>query len=159
MNSAVKIKKTAGAVTQKSFSERAARDFKKNWVLYLLVLPVIAFYVVFHYMPMYGVMIAFKNYSPGRGIWDSAWIGFGHFASFFKSMYFGRVFTNTLRISVTNIIFGFSAPIVLALLINEIKSVKYSRVVQTVTYLPHFISLVVVCGMLADFTDKGGIVT
>ena len=108
---------------------------------------------------MYGAIIAFKNYSPGKGILGSPWCGFDHFISFFQSIYFGRILRNTLRISILNILFGFTAPIILALLINELKSRTYSRIVQTVTYLPHFISLVVVCGMLADFLDVDGIIT
>ncbi|MCK9478206.1 MAG: ABC transporter permease subunit [Firmicutes bacterium] len=159
MNSISKLKKHDINITKKSFGERVVRDFKKNRVPYLLILPVLAFYIIFHYAPMYGVVIAFKNYSPGKGIIGSAWVGLDHFINFFKSVYFKRVLVNTLRISITNIIFGFSTPIILALLINELKSIRYSRVVQTITYMPHFISLVVVCGMLADFTSSNGIIT
>lgn len=146
-------------LVQSSFKARFARDLQKNYSLYLLVLPVVAFYIIFHYLPMYGAIIAFKNYSPGKGILGSPWCGFDHFISFFQSIYFGRILRNTLRISILNILFGFTAPIILALLINELKSRTYSRIVQTVTYLPHFISLVVVCGMLADFLDVDGIIT
>lgn len=146
-------------LVQSNFKVRFARDLRKNYSLYLLVLPVVAFYIIFHYLPMYGAIIAFKNYSPGKGILGSPWCGFDHFTSFFQSIYFGRVLRNTLRISILNILFGFTAPIILALLINELKSRTYSRIVQTVTYLPHFISLVVVCGMLTDFLDMDGIIT
>ncbi len=146
-------------LVQSNFKVRFARDLRKNYSLYLLVLPVVAFYIIFHYLPMYGAIIAFKNYSPGKGILGSPWCGFDHFISFFQSIYFGRILRNTLRISILNILFGFTAPIILALLINELKSRTYSRIVQTVTYLPHFISLVVVCGMLTDFLDVNGIIT
>ena len=146
-------------LVQSNFKVRFARDLRKNYSLYLLVLPVVAFYIIFHYLPMYGAIIAFKNYSPGKGILGSPWCGFDHFISFFQSIYFGRILRNTLRISILNILFGFTAPIILALLINELKSRTYSRIVQTVTYLPHFISLVVVCGMLTDFLDMNGVIT
>ncbi len=159
MENVSKTNKVYPMIPQNSFKARCARDFKKNYVLYLLVLPVLAYYVIFHYLPMYGVIIAFKDYSPGKGILGSEWIGFEHFISFFNSVYFKRTLFNTLRISITNIVFGFTAPIVLALLINELRSRRYMRVVQTVTYLPHFISLVVVCGMLVDFMDADGIIT
>ena len=135
------------------------RDFKKNKELYLLVLPVIIFYILFHYKPMYGAIIAFKDYSPGKGFWGSPWVGLKHFYDFFGSYYFLRILKNTLTISLTNIIFGFPAPIILALLINELKVRWFSRLVQTITYLPHFISLVVICGMIKDFTADTGVVT
>lgn len=146
-------------VSPDSFGIRFKKDFRKNYSLYLIALPVIVFYIVFSYIPMYGAIIAFQNYSPARGITGSAWVGLEHFRKFFGSIYFGRVLKNTLRISILNIIFGFSAPIVLALMVNELKSRTYSKIVQTITYLPHFISLVVICGMIADFCDKNGIIT
>lgn len=142
-----------------SFSGRLKRDLKKNYSLYLLMIPVLAFYIIVCYAPMYGAIIAFKQFSPSRGILGSAWIGFKNFHDFFGSAYFLRVLKNTLRISSLNILFGFLTPIVLALLINELKSRTYSRIVQTVTYLPHFISLVVICGILSDFCATDGIIT
>ncbi len=132
---------------------------KKNYSLYLLILPVIAFYVIVHYVPMYGAIIAFKNYSPAKGILGSAWCGLKNFKEFFGSVYFSRTLINTLRISSLGIVFGFTAPIVLALFINELRSRAYSRIVQTVTYLPHFISLVVICGLLSDFCATDGVIT
>ena len=160
MNKVTRVSTSDNALTTASFRKRAARDFRKNKTLYMLVLPVIAFYIIFHYFPMYGAIIAFKNYTPASpSIWSSPWVGFSHFTDFFQSIFFWRVLSNTLRISIMGIIFGFTAPILLALLINELKSKSYARVVQTVTYMPHFISLVVICGMLADFTNVGGIVT
>lgn len=159
MKNTTTISRTNTLSAGSSFGARCARDFRKNYALYLLVLPVIAFYIVVHYVPMYGAMIAFKSYSPGKGILGSAWCGLDHFKSFFGSVYFGRTLTNTLRISLVSILFGFTSPIVLALLINELRSKLYSRVVQTITYLPHFISLVVICGMLSDFLEADGIIT
>lgn len=137
-----------------------AQDFVRNKELYIMVIPVLIFYIMFHYAPMYGAIIAFKNYTPAQGINGSSWVGMRHFIQFFKSPYFDTVILNTLRISLTNLLFNFPAPIILALLINEMKAVRYSRIVQSITYMPHFISLVVICGMIRTFTmDTGVIVT
>lgn len=135
------------------------KDFMKNKELYLLVLPVLLYYLIFHYKPMYGAIIAFKNFIPAKGIMGSPWVGFKHFQDFFGNYYFWRLLTNTVTISVTSLLIGFPAPIILALLINELKVKWFSRIVQTITYLPHFISLVVICGMLKDFTSDRGVIT
>ena len=134
------------------------RDFKKNWSLYLIVLPVVAYYIIFAYMPMYGAVIAFKSFSLKYGILGSPWVGFRYFEQFFTSPYFKRILLNTLRISGYSILFGFPAPIILALLINEIKSRKFVKFVQTASYLPHFISLVVVCSLIREFTVQDGLI-
>ena len=141
-----------------SFWKKVSNDFQRNKSLYLLALPVIAFYIIFHYGPMYGAVIAFKSFTPIKGIWGSEWVGFKHFIDFFNSYYFWRVLRNTLTISVTHLMFGFPAPIFLALLINELRNKYFSRTIQTITYMPHFISLVVICGMIKDFTLDTGIV-
>jgi putative aldouronate transport system permease protein len=141
-----------------SLPARLARDIRINRGVYLMFVPVLIYYLAFHYTPMYGAIIAFKSYSPARGILGSEWVGFDHFTEFFRSYYFWRVFKNTLVISVSSLLFGFPAPIMLALLINELKSKLFSRTVQTVTYMPHFISLVVICGMIVGFTMSDGIV-
>ncbi|MBO9610079.1 MAG: sugar ABC transporter permease [Paenibacillaceae bacterium] len=134
------------------------RDWLRNYSLYMIVLPVIAYYALFHYVPMYGAIIAFKEYVPSKGIWGSPWVGFKHFQVFFDSFYFGRILKNTLVISLTSLVFGFPAPIALALLINEVRSRYFSRFVQTLTYMPHFVSLVVVCGLIIDFTMDSGVI-
>ena len=131
--------------------QRFARNIRKHYIVYLMFVPVAVYYILFHYAPMYGATIAFKNYIPSRGFWDSNWVGLKHFHTFFNSYYCARLIRNTLLISVYSIIFGFPAPILLALLLNELKSQKYKRVVQTVTYLPHFLSIMVVCGMILNF--------
>ncbi|QAY68591.1 ABC transporter permease [Paenibacillus protaetiae] len=123
-----------------------------------MLLPVILYYVIFMYLPMYGLQIAFKDFSPAKGIWGSAWVGFGHFTSFYESYYFWRLIRNTVLISVYELIFGFPAPILLALLLNEIRVRLFKNVVQSITYLPHFISVVVVSGMMIDFLSSDGIV-
>ena len=141
------------------FSYRLKRDIVQNKELYILAVPIVLFYLLFHYKPMYGAIIAFKNFTPARGILGSPWAGFQHFEDFFSSIYFGRVLTNTLTISITQLLFGFPAPIILALMINELRSKTFSRTVQTVTYMPHFISLVVICGMIKQFTSDSGFIT
>lgn len=137
---------------------RLADDINKNKAIYLMVLPVVLFYVIFKYFPMYGAIIAFKDFSVSKGIWGSKWVGFANFHEFFTSYYFWRVIRNTLLISFYHLLFGFPAPIVFALLLNEVRNALYKRVVQTVSYLPHFISLVVICGLVFDFTNQGGII-
>jgi putative aldouronate transport system permease protein len=138
---------------------RFLREMTKNGELYLIALPVVAYYIIFHYVPMYGAQIAFKNFSPSTGIAGSPWVGLEHFTDFFQSIYFVRVLKNTLTISATSLLFGFPAPIILALLINELRSKGFSRTVQTITYMPHFISLVVVCGMIREFTTQQGLIS
>ncbi len=133
------------------------RDFKKNKMLYLLSLSGVAYYLVFKYIPMYGALIAFKEFSPTKGILGSPWVGFKHFMNFFESHYFWRILRNTVMINVYELIFAFPAPIILALLLNEVRKTMFKRMVQTVTYLPHFVSLVVICGMLVDFSSKDGL--
>jgi putative aldouronate transport system permease protein len=135
------------------------KDFEKNKELYLIVLPVIIYYLIFHYKPMYGAIIAFKNFVPAKGILGSPWVGLKHFKDFFGGFYFWRLLKNTITISATSIIFGFPAPIILALLINELRFKYFTRVVQTITYLPHFISLVVICGMIKEFVSDTGVVS
>ncbi len=123
----------------------------KNWDLYLMVLPVVIYFFVFSYMPMYGVQIAFKDFNVSEGIWGSKWVGFKHFERFFGDYQFKRLITNTLKISFTSILFGFPTPIIFALMLNEVRCDRYKRFVQTVTYAPHFISMVVMVGMVISF--------
>nr|WP_224722395.1 ABC transporter permease subunit [Paenibacillus vietnamensis] len=133
------------------------KDFKKNKYLYFLGLFGVAYYLIFSYTPMYGVIIAFKDYSPVKGIMGSSWVGLHHFTEFFQSFYFWRLLRNTLLINIYELLFAFPAPIILALLLNELKHANFKRVVQTVTYLPHFVSIVVICGMIVDFSRKSGL--
>ncbi|CAN7662000.1 ABC transporter permease subunit [Paenibacillus sp. LjRoot153] len=148
------MRKTAEA----SFSVRFKRDFLLNKYLYLMMVPVLAYYFIFHYAPMYGAIIAFKEYTPIKGILGSPWIGFQNFHDFFTSYYFWRILKNTVLISLYTLCFEFPAPIILAILINELANKRFQRFVQTVTYMPYFISLVVIAGMIKDFTNNGGVV-
>ncbi len=142
-----------------SFWRRLGKDLSVNREQYLIFIPVLLYYILFHYFPMYGSVIAFKDYTPSAGIWNSPWVGFKHFKSFFESYYFITLLKNTLILSITNLLVGFPAPILLALLLNELRSKRFARMVQTITYMPHFISLVVICGMLLQFTRDNGIIT
>lgn len=125
-----------------------------------MILPVLAFYIIFLYGPMYGALIAFKQYTPRLGIAGSPWAQpfFKHFQTFITMPYFKRLMFNTLNISINSLVWGFPAPIILALLINELKSKNFARVTQTITYMPHFISLVVICGMIKSFTNSDGVI-
>ena len=127
------------------------KSLRRNWDLYLLILPILVFFFVFSYMPMYGIVIAFKDYIAAKGIWGSPWVGFAHFQRFFESIYFERTIKNTLGISLYSLIVGFPMPILLALMINEVHHLPFKRTVQTVTYAPYFISQVVMCGMIIIF--------
>lgn len=142
----------------RSFKSRFIRDFMLNKYLYLMMLPVVAYYLIFHYTPMYGAVIAFKDYTPIKGILGSDWVGMKHFIDFFDSYYFWRILKNTLLISLYSLLFEFPMPILLALLINEVRQRRFKRVVQTITYMPYFISLVVICGIITDFTNADGLI-
>ena len=141
----------------KEFGRKVRKDWLRNRSLYLLMLPVIIFYVLFHYKPMYGALIAFKDYSPALGFADSPWVGLDNFVRFFDGIYFWRLLRNTVLLSFYNILFGFPAPISLALLLNEVKNEKFKRLTQTITYLPHFISMIVVAGMITNFCMTTGL--
>lgn len=148
----------APSASRSALMRRIVRDFALNKYLYVMMVPVLAYYVIFHYAPMYGATIAFKDYSPMKGILGSEWVGFAHFKDFFSTYYFWRILRNTVVISLCTLLFEFPAPIILALLINEVRRQKFKRFVQTVTYMPYFISLVVVCGMIKEFTNSGGVI-
>jgi putative aldouronate transport system permease protein len=141
-----------------SFIKESKKQLKQNRYIYIMLLPVVLYYVIFHYVPMYGVIIAFKNFTPTEGILGSPWVGVTHFRSFFGSFYLWRLIRNTFLINIYDVIFGFPAPIIFALLLNEIKSNRFKSTIQTITYLPHFISVVVIAGMLIDFFARDGVV-
>ncbi|WP_420832463.1 ABC transporter permease [Paenibacillus periandrae] len=149
---------TSSAEPKTTFIRRFSKDFRLNKYLYVMMIPVLVYYIIFHYAPMYGAIIAFKEYSPMKGIIGSEWVGLANFKSFFNSYYFWRILKNTIVISLYTLLFEFPTPIILALLINEVRNQIFKRTVQTITYMPYFISLVVICGMITDFTNSGGIV-
>lgn len=125
-----------------------AKKIKRHWQLYLIIALPLAFLITFNYVPMLGVQIAFKNYSPIKGIWNSPWVGMQHFTLFFNSPYFWPVIKNTLKISIYALLVGTPATILLALALNEVKNRRFKRIVQMATYAPYFISTVVLVGMM-----------
>ena len=148
----------AGVKPRAGFGRRIVTDLRRNRYVYLMLAPVVTYYLIFHYAPMYGALIAFKDYRAAQGILGSPWIGFQNFEDFFSSVFFIRLMRNTLAINVLDVIFGFPAPIILALLLNELTTPRFKRWVQTITYLPHFMSLVVVVGIMVDFLARDGLV-
>lgn len=135
------------------------RYFYKNRYLYSMLVPVVAFYLIFHYLPMYGVLIAFKDFYFRKGILGSPWVGLKHFEYLFTLDKFKQVFSNTVVINLYRLVFGFPAPILVSLLLNEMTARRYKRFVQTVIYLPHFISWVVISGFLLNLLSlNGGVV-
>ena len=140
-------------------SQRLKTDFQKNWLLYVMLLPVLIYLIIFCYAPMYGVIIAFKNFKPRLGILGSDWVGLKYFKEFVGSVFFGRTLKNTLMISGLNLLFGFSAPIIFAILLNEVVNMRFKKVVQTITYLPHFITTVVIASLILVFTNSDGFIT
>ena len=129
------------------------KSFRTYWQLYLLLIPVVAYFVIFKFWPMYGVQIAFRNFSPVLGFWKSEWVGWQYFRQFFNSYSFEMVLSNTLLLSIYLLIVSFPAPIILALLLNEIQSRRFKKTLQTITYAPHFLSTVVMVSMLFVFVD------
>ena len=137
---------------------KITKDFKRNKFKYLLVLLPVIYLLIFAYKPMYGLVIVFQKFRPSAGIGGSPWIGFENFRRFLKDIYFWRLLRNTFSISALSIIFSFPMPIKLALLLNEVKSARFKRTVQTITYMPHFIALVVVCSLIKTFTASNGVI-
>lgn len=133
------------------YTKKLWKDIEKDRYLILLIAPVVIYYFIFNYIPMYGAIIGFKDFMPGKGIFNSPWVGLKWFNEFFRSVYFGRLIRNTFLLSVYSLVFSFPVPVIFALLLNEIRNNYFKRVVQTVSYLPHFISLVVVVGIMANF--------
>ena len=156
--------KTNGPAIRKGYKDknyflRLGANIKAHPWLYVMFFPVFAYYVLFHYWPMYGVIIAFKDFKPMLGIFGSHWVGLDKFKEFLYGPYLWRLVRNTLGINIGMLLFGFPLPILFALILNECRSVKFRKVVQTVTYMPHFVSSVVVCSLMLIFTRSTGIIT
>ena len=144
---------------KESFTEKIKKEWKKNYCLYILSLPILLYFLMFKYIPMFGLTIAFKNFTLGKGVFGSEWVGLKYFKEFLTGVYFVRTMKNTLIISLLSIVFSFPVPIIFALLVNEVKNMKLKKTVQTTSYLPHFISMVVICGMIKDFCSSDGLIT
>lgn len=134
---------------------------KDDWQVYSLMIPAAILIILFSYVPFWGIVLAFQNYragSPFFSLTDVTWVGFKWFKQFIMSMYFSRTVINTIRLSLLNLVFGFTIPIIFALVLNEIRSLRYKKLVQTASYMPYFISSVVVAGIVLSFVAKNGIV-
>ncbi len=158
LNESKKLKKKLEK-ERKYTVENIKKDFRRNYSIYLILAPIIIYYILFNYAPMYGAVIAFKDYTPAKGILGSPWAGMKYFIQFFSSEYFWQTFRNTFIISIYSIIFCFPAPIILALLLNEVRCSWFKRSVQTLSYLPHFISMVVICGLIRIFVASNGLIS
>ncbi len=152
-----------GVVNVKETQKLAKKGFwyylKRDWMLYCMLIPPVVWYIVFCYVPMYGVTIAFKDYNIFKGIMASEWIGLEHFEKIFKQPEFFRVVKNTLVLNILDLILGFPLPIILAIMLSELKSIRFCKVSQTILYLPHFISMVIISGLVFQiFAPESGII-
>ena len=154
------MKLATSSLERKQRWETTKRLIRRNWVLYLFVLPALAYIIIFNYIPMPGIQLAFKDYSSKLGIWGSPWEGFKWFEKFITSPRFLEILWNTISLSLYQLLAGFPIPIILALVLNCVRAQKFKRIVQTVTYIPHFISIVVLVGMLSVFMNpRSGFIT
>lgn len=134
-------------------------DIRRNKVIYICLAIILAFFIIFNYLPMAGILMAFQKYSPAKGILGSQWVGLKNFIDFFTGPFVGRLLRNTVVIGVLDLLVNFPAPIIFALILNEITHKKFKKIVQTVSYMPYFISAVVVCGLVVNFTQAGGVIS
>lgn len=134
-----------------------ARDYKLNKAVYFMALPIIIYYIIFEYIPLGGLVIAFQKFNLFKGFAGSDWVGFDNFVKFFTSRHAFRLIRNTFMLSTYSIIFSFPTPIIFALMINEVSNSAFKKISQTISYMPHFISLVVICGMIHDFSSTNGL--
>ncbi len=146
----------AVSTTRKHRFAQTGCILKKQLGLQVMVLIGMGFIVFFHFVPIYGIQLAFKELLPGKGIWESPWVGLKHFRDFFNSGYFGQVMGNTVALSMLKIVFAFPAPIIFALLVSEISSLRARSVIQGVTYMPHFLSWVILYGIVASILARDG---
>lgn len=147
------------AVAHKFTPAAIKKDLQKHWMLYLMAVPLLAFFIIFAYAPMGGLVMAFENYKPKLGIFGSQFVGLQNFKDFFDSIYCWRLIRNTLVISLLQLGIEFPVTIIFALLLNEIQSKWFKKTIQTVTYMPYFISMVVLAGIIVDFTKSTGVIS
>ncbi len=136
-----------------------AHDIKRNKIAYICLVFILAYFIIFNYFPMAGILMAFERFSPAKGFFGSKWIGMQNFVTFFTGPYVFRLIRNTVAISVLDLVINFPAPIIFALILNEIHQKHFKKVIQTVSYMPYFISAVVACGIVANFCQAGGVVS
>lgn len=145
------------AVSRKRMS-RVGIALRRDKYLLILMVPVLAYYLIFHYVPMYGALIAFQDFSPGKGVAESSWVGVKWFIEFFRSPFFGKLLKNTVVLSLYTVLWGFPIPIVFALMLNEIENGYFKKIIQSVSYFPYFISVVVMVGILNNiFSSTDGL--
>ncbi len=149
----------APAASAKPLKTTWKRDFKLNWVVYACFLPAFVFLFIFNYLPMAGIAIAFQNFKMGAGIFGSPWVGFQNFIDLFTGETFGLVMRNTIAMALLNLTVGFIAPLILALLISEVKVTPFKRTAQTVSYMPYFVAAVVVAQLVTEFVGRNGAIT
>ena len=150
-------KKKEGFVKTVPMKKRIMKDLRWNWILYLMIIPVIVYYITFAYRPMYGIIMAFKDYKVKEGIFGSAWVGLKHFKRFFSAYNFKDLLKNNWTLSTDSLLASFPIPIVFALILNYSTKPRLKKTVQMISYAPNFISTVVICGMLRLFMDSDGI--
>lgn len=150
--STIRHRQLAGKGSAMAGSPLAKRLFHDRYLL-LLFLPCLLYYVLFRYVPMWGVLISFQDFKPYIGFWGSDWVGWKHYIRFFSSPDAWRIIRNTLRLGLVSLVFSFPIPILFALALNEVRRMSFKKLVQTVSYMPHFLSAVVVCGMIVTFTS------
>lgn len=151
--------KSISTQKKEGFFSRLATNIRRHPLVYVMLIVVMIYFVLFCYWPMYGNIIAFQKYKPVKGILGSKFVGLDNFKKFFGNFYFYRLLRNTLVISGLNLVFGFPFPIIFAILLNEVRNQSCKKVVQTITYLPHFITTVVICSMITQFTNSTGFIT
>lgn len=152
----------AGKVKEKPYKAPRVtwkKDFRKNGVLYLMFLPLFIYYIIFNYIPMVGILMAFENYKVNKGLFGSKWVGLANFEKLFSGDMFLIAFRNTACMAVLSLLLGFLPPIILALLFSECKAKKYKRVTQIMSYMPNFVSAVVVCALVTEFVGQNGAIT
>ncbi|HAL74418.1 MAG TPA: sugar ABC transporter permease [Clostridiales bacterium] len=135
------------------------RDILLNWKIYLIALPIIAYFIIFHYLPMFGIVMAFQDFSPIKGFLGSEWVGIDNFIKFFTGPSFLLILRNTLVISLLGLVIGFPASILFAILLNELNQLFFKKTIQTISYMPYFVSMVVIAGLIIDFCSSNGIIT
>lgn len=134
-------------------------DLRRNKALYLFLTVILTYFILFHYLPMFGILMSFEKFSPVKGILGSKWIGFDNFIVFFSGPYAGRLIKNTALIGVLDLLINFPAPIIFALLLNEIRQNHFKKTVQTISYMPYFVSTVVAASLVINFTKSGGAIS
>ena len=151
--------KSISTPKKEGFFSRLATNIRRHPLVYVMLIVVMIYFVLFCYWPMYGASIAFMDFNPVRGFARSEWVGFENFRLFFTDKDFFRVVRNTLSINIGLLVFAFPVPILFAILLNEVRSSRFQKITQTITYMPHFVSNVVICGLMIEFTRSDGLIT